>query len=144
MKQIHCKKERHCRKTTLVTLLWYIMISRQLYPQSRMYLYSFCYCCTCINFIQHKTNGGRHLDFISRWCESSKVKFEKGPSLFKTKKQNWKCITSCLLMKLAFHVFPLDSLTAGPLEEKRIDHRNEPALLHLLNMAGQPLPLLFS
>ena len=47
-------------------------------------------------------------------------------------------------MKLAFHVVPLDSLTAGPLEEKRIDHRNKPAVLHLLNMAGQPLPLLFS
>lgn len=97
------------------------MKSNQLYNQSRMYLYSFCYYCTCINFIQHKTNGGRQLDFLSRWCENSKVKLEERLSLFT---ENLQFITSHLGYKTCFLYFSLDSLASHPLEEKCIDLRN--------------------
>lgn len=103
IKEICCKKERHCGRTSFVKLLWYIMKSNQLCNQSRMHIYSFCYYCTFINFIQHKTNGGRQLDFLSRWCENSKVKLEERPSLFTEK---LKFITSHLVIKLVFRIFP--------------------------------------
>lgn len=39
----------------------------QLSEQSRMYLYPFHYYWTHIHFIHQKMNGGRQLDFYSRW-----------------------------------------------------------------------------
>lgn len=119
-KEICRKEEWHCRKT-FVKLLRSVIKSNQLYNQSRMYLCSFCYYCMGINFIQHKTNGGRQLDFLSRWCENSEVKLEERLSPFT---ENLKFITSHLSYKTSFSYFPLDPLASDPLEEKCIDLRN--------------------